>query len=324
MGKGQPESRDIDQPKLSPEDDHTLTAHSLLAAEAYPVRDIQLTHSELTTYRASDLEDAAAKVERGDGDARASMMDTVKLAKEQGVLDAALNKLEKEGKASITRDKDGKATEIVIDPATGPYDRGTKTTVHLKGEMLVDGRNSGQAESERKEAAVRAADASVDSSFLRAGERPVTAVEKERTKEIVRAMIDGDGEKLSRLGKELLSDPASASRVLNEVEKTLSTSVSIEKGDDGSQHVRFSSGIDSINVDQNGVLSSERYKRSSKDPTEIKANLAHMSDFTIYKVNSLFDGQNQFNEARQGAVTTPEERARHFNAKIQSMVGPRD
>ncbi len=278
------------------------------------------TLDQLVSYRASALEAAAAQVERGDGSARSNMMLQVSESKKQGLLDSALKKLEEEGKASIVRDKDGVATEIVIDPATGPYDRGVKTIVQLEGQVKVDGRNERQAADEKREAALRAANASVDTSFLRHGERPLTHEEKEITKNIHRAMINGDGEKLSSLAKDLLNRPMSSDRVISEIEKTVYPCISIEKGADGRDQLRILAGSQPLIVNRDGEIGSETYAGISHSKEGVAKSLKAVSDWSIYRVNDLYDNSNEFNSDRAGAVTTPEERARYFNNGVQALI----
>ncbi len=275
---------------------------------------------KLAEYRAGDIESAAAKVERGDGSARSNMMGALSLAKEQGVLDSALTKLEKEGKASIVRDKDGLPKEIIIDPATGPFDRGIKTVIDLVGPVKVDGRNETIADSEKRDSALRAADSSVENSFLRKGERALTPAETQATRDFNRAMITGDGQALSSIAKELMSDPESARRVITEVEKTMSHSVSLVKGEDGKDQLRIMGGSANLLISGNGELSSEAHSKVSRDKQDLEKTLKGVSQWSTYTVNDVYDRANEFDRNRQGAVTSPEERAKAYNARIQNSI----
>ncbi len=319
MGKDAP-----DRPNSSRysdrDEDKELTNYNFRAGRLDDLVLKEPTIDKLSEYRAGDIENAAAKVERGDGSARSNMMGALSLAKEQGVLDLALNKLEKEGKASIVRDKDGLVKEIVIDPATGLFDRGIKTVIDLKGPVKVDGRSESIAASEKRDAALRAAESSVKNSYLTKGERALTPEEKQTTRDMNRAMINGDSEALSNIAKELLSDPESARRVITEVEKTMSYCVSFVKGEDGQEHLRILGGSENLLINGNGELSSENFSKVSREKQDVEKTLKGVSQWSIYTVNELYDRANEFDGKRQGAVTSPEERAKSYNMHIQRLI----
>ncbi|MBK7747506.1 MAG: hypothetical protein IPP57_14110 [Candidatus Obscuribacter sp.] len=298
--------------------DFGRTLDSLDGTETPP-----LTNDQLAGYRAGDFNNLACGIERGDGAARSSLIGSVEEANSQGLLEKSLNNLEQSGTAKVVRDQFGQPKEIVIDPSCGPYDRGTTTKLELgvTGEVKVDGRDSKSADAERTESARQYSDAMVENSFLRKGEKPLNAEQKEQTRAFNHAILDGDPQKLSEAVKSILKNPENAERILSEHDKSFGVyAARLTEGK--SPSVEFGDYDHRTLVDRDGKVTITKSYGDQAPLTQYESTkaLASFAQTASRSMVQAADLQNEYDKNRTAKVNTPAGRAANFAKVVQEII----
>lgn len=282
-----------------------------------------LTSDQLAGYRAGNFNELACGIERGDGAARSSLIGSVEEANSQGLLEKSLNNLEQSGTAKVVRDQFGQPKELVIDPSCGPYDRGTTTKVELgvTGEVKVDGRDRKSADAETIDFARQYADSMLDKGFSRKGEKPLTDEQKEQTRALNHAILEGDPQKLSEAVKAILKDPESAKQIINEHGKSFHIyQADISNGKNP--------GIEIIDNDSRTTIDSSGQVKTFKNygeynqVSEYESKIA-LGQFALRAARTIAqsaDLQNEYDKSRTARVNTPAERAANFAKVVQGHM----
>lgn len=277
----------------------------------------------LAGYRSADFNNLACGIERGDGAARSSLIGSVGEADSQGLLDKSLQNLEKSGNATVVRDQFGQPKEIVIDPNCGLYDRGTKTKVEIApgGDVKVDGRDRKAADAESVEFARQYSDALVDKSFNRKGEKPLTAEQKEQTKALNHAILDGDPKKLSEAVQSILKNPESARRIIDEHGKSF-TVYGASLSDGKNPAIQISDYDHKTTIDSKGQVKTFTNHGDNRQLSEFEGKKA-IEQFALTAAQSIsqsVDLQNEYDKKRTAKVNSPADRAGKFAKSVQELI----
>jgi len=210
---------------------------------------VKWTPAELADMAANVIKAEVDDYRKGMASASQDALSEVHKMTKSGLLQTMADDLQKDGSATVIRDKNGNPTHLIFNDKEGgkPIDIDiTQDTINNKNEATLHQ----EAVKQAKEFVHAEFD---DKRITDLDGKPISAEARDAAKRLMDAVLDGDKAAMSKVGKEILQNPELAKSVAAAFDSVGPLmGIKFDRDSSGDQHIRFAGTEENFSIDKNG------------------------------------------------------------------------